>query len=206
MARRTDYGNDPYVGIDGINRHPLGDPTIPQDPKPPSEPTPRPKYQPRIMYLVNLITLEKLPIQFVPIEMQWAPESNWVVIPSVGRNNPFYHYTGSEQTLSFQLDWNAKAENRQDVIEACRWVENLSLADGYDAEPPPVRLIFGTVFENYTFIVERAPFSISLFDVQNNYMPKQAYQDIVLKRTTGVNIRKPLYTIEPKSAYHLIPT
>lgn len=199
MARKVEYGQDPYIGRDGINRHPMAEDLSPMVVRPE-----RPKYQPRYMYLVDLITLEKLPIQFVPQEMRWGPESNWVVIPSVGRNNPFYHYTGSEQTLTFQLDWNARVENRDDVIKSCRWVENLSLADGYDAEPPPVRIIFGTLFEEYTFIVQSAPWSMNLFDVQYGMLPRQAYQDITLKRITGLNVRKPLYSLEHKSASHPI--
>lgn len=161
---------------------------------------------PRVMFLVNLETLEKIAIQFVPTEMRWETDSSWVVIPTVGRNNPFYHYTGSEQTLTFQLDWNAQVENRTDVIKACRWVEDLSRADGYDSPPPRVRVIFGNLFEDYVFIVEKAPFKMSLFHAAYGMMPTQAYQEITLKRITAINVRKVLYPIEPRNTPQPIRT
>src|SRR5688500_14575029 len=75
---------------------------------------------PSNMFLVHLDEfnnrLESLQIQTVPIEMQVTPTANWATIPSIGRNNPFYHYTGGEDTLTFQLDWYSVRDSNWDVI------------------------------------------------------------------------------------------
>lgn len=138
--------------------------------------------------------VEKLRIQTVPIDVRVEPESNWVVIPSIGRNNPFYHYTGGEDTLSFTIDWYSVHPLRQDVINNCRWVESLSRANGYKEEPPRVLLVFGELFKYTTWIVQAAPYRLSLFDRESQMLPRQAYQDLVLKKvtdhSTGISERR----------------
>jgi hypothetical protein len=130
---------------------------------------------------------EKLLIQTVPLELSVVPESTWVPIPSIGRNNPFYNYTGGEDSLEFTIDWYATSDNRQDVINSCRWLESLSKANGYENEPPRMLLIFGRLFKFTTWIIESAPYKLTLFDRESGMFPRQAYQDVVLKRVTDRN-------------------
>lgn len=132
--------------------------------------------------------VETLKIQTVPKELDYNPQANWVVIPSVGRNNPFYNYTGGEDSLSFTLDWFCNDERRTDVIESCRWLESLSKADGYNAEPPMVILQWGRLFRFEKWIVESAPYKLSLFNREYSMLPGQAYQEVTLKRVTGFNL------------------
>jgi len=151
-----------------------------------------PQSVPSNMWLVRLDdrfkqNTEKLRIQTVPLELGVKPESNWQVIPSIGRNNPFYHYTSGEDTLEFTLDWYSVVENRQDVIDKCRWVESLSKADAYIDPPPRVLLIFGDLFKYTTWIIESAPYTLSLFNKDKNMLPQQAYQTISLKKVTSAN-------------------
>lgn len=135
----------------------------------------------------QLIGLEALQIQTVPLEMNVQPQSQWVTIPSIGRNNPFYHYTGGEDTLSFTLDWYSTKPNNSDVIEKCRQIESWSKADSYKAEPPKILLIFGQLFKEDNWIVESAEYRLSLFSRQNGMLPIQAYQELVLKKVTDKN-------------------
>lgn len=151
-----------------------------------------PQSTPSNMWLVRIDDqgnqVESLRIQTVPLEISVEPESNWAVIPSVGRNNPFYQYTGGEDTLAFTLDWYSVENQREDVIRKCRWVQSLARADGYVKGPPRVLLIYGDLFRFATWIVDSAAYRLSLFDKERGMLPRQAYQDLVLKRVTEMNL------------------
>jgi hypothetical protein len=142
----------------------------------------------RDIYLVDLITLDRIQLQFVPYEMAQPNEAMWVGINSPGRNNPFYHFTGGEDILSFTLDYHATWDNRHDVALRCKWVKALSLADGYNGEPHPVKLIWGeTLYSEATWIVQSAPYRFTQFNAEKDMMPIQAYQDLTLKRVEPMN-------------------
>jgi hypothetical protein len=132
-------------------------------------------------------SLKALQIQTVPLELSIDPIAKWATIPSIGRNNPFYHYTGGEDSLRFTLDWYSERESRDDVINKCRWVESLSRSNAYDAEPSRVVLIFGDLFQFDTWIVESAPYRLSLFDKERGMLPRQAYQELTLKKVSEKN-------------------
>lgn len=158
-------------------------------------PTPKkvdtPSYIPSRMWLVHIDengrNLESLKIQTVPEQIEVQPSSTWSVIPSIGRNNPFYHYTGGEDSLRLTLDWYAVTAAKEEVIEKCRWVESLSKADGYFKGPPLVVLVFGDLYVYDTWIIESAPYRLSLFDRSAGMFPRQAYQDLTLKKVTPNN-------------------
>jgi hypothetical protein len=141
------------------------------------------------IYLVNLDTTpnERLQIQTVPDSINIDPISNWATIPVVGRNNPFYHYTGGEDEVRFTLDWYAETENQKEVIEACRWVESLSRNDGYEGKAPRVLLVFGELYRFSTWIVAKAPYELKFFQQGNGFLPIQAYQSLVLKKVSDIN-------------------
>lgn len=145
---------------------------------------------------------DKLKIPFVPRELNIEPESNFVGIASFGRNNPIYQFTGSEDTITFDIDWHSDQANREDVIFNCRWIEALSKADGYDEMPHRVMIIWGNgnkLFQDHLFILEKAPYKLSQFvkgykdpktgeRVSTSMLPQQAIQRITLKRLTETNL------------------
>ena len=145
----------------------------------------------------NSITLP-----FVPRELNYQPTSNFVGIASFGRNNPFYQFTGSEDSLTFEIDWFAKEVNREDVIAKCRWLEALTKGDGFDDIPHRVMLVWGSsnkLFQDDVWIVTAAPYNLSQFqrafrdradgEVKSLYLlPQQAVQTVVLKKVTKDNL------------------
>lgn len=139
-------------------------------------------------------------LPFVPRELDYKPESNFVGIASFGRNNPFYQFTGSEDTLTFEIDWFSKEDNREDVIFNCRWLEALTKGDAYDEIPHRVKIVWGKdnkLFEDSIWLLVDAPYRLSNFvrayyDNQNNLvsagmLPQQAYQTVTFKRLTKLN-------------------
>lgn len=156
-------------------------------------------------------------LPFVPDVLSYNPESEFVGIASFGSNNPIYHYTGSEDTLSFTIDWFSKEAHRQDVIFNCRWLEALTKADGYEEAPHRVKIIWGgqneipvtqenyipqwenpsSLFEDSVWVLTSAPYQLSQFvrGYRNEYgnvvstgmLPQQALQTVTFKRITSHN-------------------
>lgn len=140
------------------------------------------------LFLVDIEDLTKVEIQFIPSELSFSSDSKIEAVVSPGRNNPFYHFSGSEDTLRFQLDWHCVETNREDVIRKCRWLESLTKADGYTKNQHKVQLIWGDLIKPETlWIVKSATFQVSLFDRVYNMMPRQAYQDVILMRVSSYN-------------------
>jgi hypothetical protein len=148
-----------------------------------------PSYIPSRMWLVPIDddSLKALQIQTVPMELSVDPIAKWATIPSIGRNNPFYHYTGGEDSLKFTLDWYTVRDSNQDVIENCRWVESLARNNAYNQGPTRVLLIFGDLFQFDLWVVESAPYRLNLFNRERGMLPKQAYQELTLKKVIDKN-------------------
>lgn len=147
----------------------------------------------------------KLP--FVPRELQYNPHSNFVGIASFGRNNPYYQFTGSEDSLSFEIDWFAEEKHREDVLFKCRWLEALTKGDGYNSRPHRVMIVWGAGVDNNgegdkmfgeksTWILVNAPYTLSSFNrgymengefINTHMLPQQAYQQVTFKRLAETN-------------------
>jgi hypothetical protein len=146
-----------------------------------------------------------------PKELSYTPNSNFVAIASIARNNPHYNYVGSEDTLEFKIDWYTTDSDRDKVIKGCRKIEALTKADGYKAKPPRVMIQWGAqdrLFNGQQWIVVAAPYTMSQFArayhtekaleldsgantskaTRIGSMPQQAIQTITLKRVTNHNL------------------
>jgi hypothetical protein len=139
-------------------------------------------------------------LPFIPRELNWNSDSNFVAIKPIGRNNPKFHYTGSEDNLEFEIDWHSFDNNRDDVIRNCRIIEALSKGDAYNNPPHRVLLKWGSedvLFKDMVFLVTSAPYKLTHFNKAqflNNrlqktaMLPKQAIQKVTLARITSNNL------------------
>lgn len=133
---------------------------------------------------------DRITLPVVPSEISFDPEPQWATIASLGRNAPFYNYSGSEDTLTFQIDWFSKRDDRRDVLYACRWVEALTKADAYGADPHRIMIVWGKddkLFQNDIWIVHKASYKLSQFQKHRSMLPQQAYQEITLKKVLTDN-------------------
>jgi hypothetical protein len=155
-------------------------------------------------------------LSFVPKELKVEIDNQLNSIGGIGRSHPFYQFSGSEESIDFEIDWYSTDINRQDVISKCRWLSSISRNDfssrGKITSPPHrIKLIWGSnnfLFEDYIWIIEKAPYDLSQFanatidgsgNVKNsNLLPVQAYQKVTLKRLTKLNIGH--YQIDNKYA------
>lgn len=139
------------------------------------------------VFIVNLETKEYIKLHFVPLEVEWESKSNIAAIASIGRNNPFYHFTGGEDTINLELDWHAYDNARQSAIGAANTLKAWSRNDGYKKGLPRIKLIFGNLFRDHVFIIAAAPYKMSLFQRNRGMMPAQVNQTLTLKKVTMSN-------------------
>ena len=144
----------------------------------------------------------KITLPFIPSVLEYDPASKFVGIATMGRNNPYYQYAGSEDTISFDIDWFSGDAARTDVINSCRWMEALTKADGYKKAPHRVIINWGEnnlLFKNTLWLVVAAPYKLSDFVnayrnpetkaiVRLGLLPQQATQRITLKRVVSWNL------------------
>lgn len=144
-------------------------------------------------------TYSYLTLPFVPRELDYRPESTFVGIASFGRNNPFYQFTGSEDTLTFTIDWFSAKLSREDVIFNCRWLESLTKGDGYEDVPHRVKIIWSQddkLFEDSIWLLVSAPYRLTQFvkgyeldgeTVRTGMLPQQAVQTVTFKKLKQYN-------------------
>lgn len=153
------------------------------------------------IFILDLITNEKLELQFIPHELDYDPDSKFEPIASMGRNNPLYHYTGSEDTLTFEIDWHSNSDptSRTDVITKCKWIEALTKNDGFNGPPHPIKLIWGggqvgldptLLFRDANWLITKAPYKLKNFHRKYSMLPVQAIQSLTLKKITETNLTR----------------
>lgn len=155
---------------------------------------------------LNVSPAISLVIQNRPDRLKVEPAATWAAVKSMGRNNPFYFYTGGEDTITFDISWYSVDEaHRDDVVNKCRLLESWARADGYSASPPTLRIQWGDsgLFEDDLFILAAAPYELTHFqnasrkmrgryyNVSRPYnlklLPNCATQTLTFKRVTKNN-------------------
>lgn len=122
----------------------------------------------------------KLAFQFVPKAFERNRSVNIDSVAIVGRNVPSYHYTGGETTISFELDFFAEEQSRQDVMRRCNWLEALTYNEGRLVYPHRVVVSFGKMFRNQVWVVKACSTTYSNFHKAHGFLPQQAYVRITL--------------------------
>lgn len=122
---------------------------------------------------LNVSPAISLVIQNRPDRLRVEPAATWAAVKSMGRNNPFYFYTGGEDTITFDISWySVDADHRDDVVNKCRLLESWARADGYSASPPTLRIQWGNsgLFEDDLFILAAAPYELTHFQNASRMM------------------------------------
>lgn len=138
-------------------------------------------------YIIDMVTLEKVFLQGLPLDIEVGGEANNNAISSPIRNLPFYHYGGAEDIIKFNISWFAETEELEDVITKCKWLHTLSRIDGNSGKFHHVKLFFGSLFKESNFIVASADYNIRLFTRDKSMLPRLATQSIILKRIDEQN-------------------
>lgn len=132
------------------------------------------------LFFIGLRSLEKLEIQFVPSKLTINRDPTVQEVEIVGLNLPRTQHQGGKRTLSLELDFYSNAQSREDVIRKCRWLESLTYRGGPGVPAEQVRLVYGAMFQNEIWNVQRVQYDLSLFDKKFGFLPRQAYVTVVL--------------------------
>mgnify|MGYP001585436964 CR=1 FL=1 len=143
---------------------------------------------------------EKIRLTSVPREVDFDPDTNLVGLFSIARNNPRYHYTGAEDTVTIELDWFADSTSMEEVIFNCRWLEMMSKGNGYDDTVHRVKLIWGNddaLWAHQQFVIASAPYKLRNWNagyyngdkyISTKMVPRGATQTLTLKRISDNNM------------------
>jgi len=143
-------------------------------------------------------------LDFPPKELSIDIKSDFAAVKILGANNPHYHYGGSEDTITLEVDWYhfARGSQKNSVIEKCRALEALTKADGTRRRPPIIYLQWGVknpIFRNHFFVMTSASYKLRNFtntllastrnpnqglNNEGGMLPLYATQTVVLKRVT----------------------
>lgn len=133
----------------------------------------------------------------VPLELSYSMNSRFIAIATIGRNNPHYHYTGSEDQLEFTVDWFSDSFGFEDVIFNCRWLETLTKNNRYK-KPHRIKLQWGNddrLFQDDIWLLVHAPYKMKQFNrgykepgsgkfISTSLLPACATQTLKFKRVT----------------------
>lgn len=129
---------------------------------------------------LNVSPAISLVIQNRPDILRVEPAATWAAVKSMGRNNPFYFYTGGEDTITFDISWySVDEDHRDDVVNKCRLLESWTRANGYSASPPTLRIQWGDsgLFEDDLFILAAAPYELTHFQNASRMMRRRYDND-----------------------------
>lgn len=135
------------------------------------------------IFIIDLETLERVRIQFIPHEIV-EPRSLEVnnIIP-IGRNIPDYGFAGGEDSLEMVLDFFSVQEDRKDVLDTCSWLKSLTYSSNVDTVPSEVKLVFGELYRDQKWNVQVANVVYSGFVKTRGLLPQQARVEIRLIRS-----------------------
>lgn len=143
------------------------------------ESTPKARQNDIIIFNLSVSPYQSITLQNRPDELKVDPKSTWATVASMGRNNPFYLYTGGEDTISFDISWFVNDPARRDeVVAKCRLLESWTKADGYNAAPPILLIKWGGsgIFDNDNFILESAPYTLTHFQDRTRSKADEYYK------------------------------
>lgn len=143
--------------------------------------------KPNQPYIVDLFTLKKIFLQGLPLEIENMGDSTINDVKTLNRNLPLYHFGSAEDIVKFNISWFAETDELEDVITKCKWLFSLTRRDGYDGKFHPVKLFFGKLYNDSTFILTAAPYSIRLFTRDKSMLPRLATQELTFKRISEDN-------------------
>lgn len=132
------------------------------------------------LYIIALSTLERLEIQFVPSMLSINRDPTVQQVEIVGANLPRTQQQGGGRTLTLDLDFYADDNDRMQAIKKCRQLESYTYREGQRKPAEKVRLIFGDMFQQEIWSVQKVSYDLKQFHKLHGFLPVQAYAKVTL--------------------------
>ena len=142
--------------------------------------------------------------QYTPFDVDYQVTSDFKGLNIVGADQQTYHYGGSEDQLTFDIEWvGFPRAGELGPLQKAQKIARLAKSQGWKKNSPPIITLFwGTPsrdivnpFENMYFIVEKANYRPERFTayqnvggigspvlVDNGFNPQKVKQSLTLKR------------------------
>ncbi len=115
------------------------------------------------LYFWETNSLERLAMQYCPLELGINSAPNMQTVQVVGRNNAFYFYTSGEETMNMQLDYCAEKSDFSDVKAKVNWLRSWRYNEGMAKPPGRFKLVFGKMFGNEIWAIKAIQIRYSHF-------------------------------------------
>ena len=151
------------------------------------------------LYIVAIDSpdVERLAIQYTPLEISYNRKANVAAVAIVGRNEDLHQYTGGSTSMSLSLDFFAIEADRSDAKRKIKWLESMLYSDENRA-PSRLKIVFGQLFRDEIWILTDISVKYSVFEPANGFLPRYAVADCNFVRDTefdltGGKIRNQIY-------------
>lgn len=141
------------------------------------------------LYVVAIDTpeVERLQIQYTPLEISYARKANVANIAIVGRNEDLHHYVSGSTSLSLSLDFFAIEADKEDAKRKIKWLESMLYSDG-SRPPSRLKIVFGRLFKDEIWILTDMSVKYSVFEPGNGFLPRYAVADLNFVRDTDLDL------------------
>lgn len=141
------------------------------------------------LYLIAIDTpdVERLQIQYTPLEISYGRKANVANIAIVGRNEDLHHYVSGSTSMSLSLDFYAIEADKEDAKRKIKWLESMLYSD--EGRPPSrLKVVFGQLFRDEIWILTDLSVKYSVFEPASGFLPRYAVADLSFVRDTDFDL------------------
>ncbi len=138
------------------------------------------KYTQGLIYITNLLTLETIEAQYVPMSLVGNRVAKLAEVAIPSKNTPNFHFTGGSEEITLKLDFFAEDITRTEVISKVSQLKALTIKDGKNNPAPKVKVVFGDIFQDERWVVKNVRYEFSLFNNFFNMNPNMCIVDLTL--------------------------
>jgi hypothetical protein len=142
------------------------------------------------IYFVLLESLEEVHAQYVPLAADGNRQAKYAEVQPAGMNNPSFHYVGGSEDLKMSVSFTTENETRSDVKEKVNKFRSLCNADGKEAPPEKIKIVFGGMFDKSKWLLKSVAYKYELFNDEFNFSPDMAKIDLVFSMAPDNSTRK----------------
>lgn len=144
------------------------------------------------IYIIEVDTLESFECQLMPNSFSENVQIDINKIKTISRTNPFIGYSGTQETISFDLQMYSDEESRKELHRKINWIKGLAYPDKRDGKPSRLRIVWGELLNKYTFALQSCEIKKSNFSKYHDGYPSNVVIGLSFALDMDTNITKTL--------------
>lgn len=126
---------------------------------------------------------QRIPIQFVPKEIDFSRQAKVDEVVIIGRNMPRYHHYGGSEEIKLTIEFYGFENVKDDVWQKIEWLRAMTFNDGFNSPPPLVNIAAGDLFRDDRLLIKSVSAKMMNFDDNAAWLPRMATVDITFCKT-----------------------